>query len=179
MEIWKPIVGYTNYDISNLGKVRSWLNNSSKRQTSPKLLKLSQDKNGYLSVTLYPNAWTRPKRFLVHRLVAQAFIPNPQNCKFVNHKDENKANNNMYNLEWCTAIYNLNYSAVHQKGLKTKQQIKSKNAEKPIIALCANLVVLEYKSISEASRNGFSRWGLRNCLSGKTKTHKGFMWKFK
>ena len=97
-EIWKNIPEYVGiYEISNLGNIRSVYNNN-------KPLKLSIGKNKYVTVSLYKNKIG--KTFNVHRLVAQVFIPNPNNLPCVNHKDENRSNNCVDNLEWCTYLYN-------------------------------------------------------------------------
>ena len=105
-EIWKEIDGYDGkYFISNLGRVKSF-----QREKSGKLLALSHDNDGYLLVGLhYAQKGIPDKKAKVHRLVAQAFVPNPNNYPEVNHKDENKENNNANNLEWCTTRYNLTY----------------------------------------------------------------------
>ena len=94
-----PVVGYENYLIYPDGKVFSTKSN--------KFLKPNITPQGYKSVELFNNNGS--KRLLIHRLVAQAFIPNPENLPQVNHKDENPSNNSMDNLEWCTAKYNMNY----------------------------------------------------------------------
>ena len=97
-EIWKDVPDYEGYQISNLGNVYSLKSN--------KML-TKQDKRGYLVVTLYKD---NKKHYIsVHRLVALAFIPNPYHYEQVNHKDEDKKNNVVENLEWCTSEYNINY----------------------------------------------------------------------
>lgn len=108
MEIWKDIKDYEGlYQISNLGRVRSLERTMHKRKCENKILTLTSDRNGYLRVGLCSNG----KRInaYVHRLVAQAFIPNYDNLPMVNHKDENKQNNCVDNLEWITNLNNLNY----------------------------------------------------------------------
>ena len=117
-EIWKPIKGFVGYyEISNFGNVRSVkryvrirggvriIQSRNKEQfLSPK---------GYLRVALFKEQ--KCKKFFVHRLVAFAFVPNPQNLPFVNHKNENKTDNKVENLEWCTAEYNDNYGSRNEK----------------------------------------------------------------
>lgn len=115
VEIWKDIEGYEGlYQISNMGRVKSLAKQTlcghRKEQTifrNEKFLSLRCNKKGYLQVGLSKNGIR--KQFTVHRLVAQTFIPNPNNLPQVNHKDENKTNNCIENLEWCTAEYNCNY----------------------------------------------------------------------
>ena len=114
-QIWKEIPNYEGkYQVSNTGKVRSL---NYKRTGKTKILKIREDKNGYTVVTLTKNS--KKKTYSVHRLVAQAFIPNPNDLPEVNHKDENPANNFYTNLEWCTHEYNINYGTHNEKVSKT------------------------------------------------------------
>lgn len=106
-EVWKDIVGYEGiYQISNTGKVKR-LAGSCYTAHTDRIVTATNNGTGYFKVVLSKN--NNGKQFLVHRLVAQAFIPNPNNYEFVNHKDENKKNNNVENLEWCTKSYNSIY----------------------------------------------------------------------
>ena len=116
-EIWLPIEGYDFYEVSNLGRVRrleSVVNgkSGSKRKISGKILKPGVNM-GYLIVNLCKNGVRR--NCYIHRLVSQAFLPNPDNLPCVNHRDENKQNNSVENLEWCTQKENVNY------GTRTKR----------------------------------------------------------
>ena len=116
-EIWKDIEGYEGlYKISNMGRVKSIKFNKEK------ILFLQKDKYGYLRVGL--RKMGKLKNYFVHRLVAEAFIPNPNNLPIVNHKDENKQNNCVENLEWCTVKYNNSYAtALFQRKEKLKKKI--------------------------------------------------------
>ena len=106
------------------------------------------------------------------------FIPNPYGYTQVNHKDENKSNNNKDNLEWCTPKYNLEYSSIHSRGIKTKNLRKTSNAEKPIIGFKGN-ITYSFKSIAEAARKTeCSRWGIRRCLLNQIKHTKGIVWQY-
>ena len=101
-EIWKDIEGYDGmYQVSNLGRVKSFKN------CKERILSSGTTKKNYKFVILSKNDIR--KNFQVHRLVAMTFLPNPDNLPQVNHKDENPSNNNLENLEWCTAKYNSNY----------------------------------------------------------------------
>jgi hypothetical protein len=118
-EIWKDVSGYEGlYQVSNLGNVKSLdrmekLKNGAIRKRQGRYLSLKVDKYGYLIAVLTKNA--RHKDFKVHRLVAAAFIGNPNDYDQVNHKDENKKNNVVTNLEWCNAKYNTNYGTRNQR----------------------------------------------------------------
>ena len=111
MEEWRAVPGYEGlYEVSNIGNVRNVRRNT--------LLRLTKTNNGYIRVGLCKNGIKTG--FQVHRLVAQAFIPNPNNLPQVNHLDENKTNNNVDNLEWCTAKYNLSYGTARTRSINTK-----------------------------------------------------------
>lgn len=112
-EIWKDVKGYEGlYQISNFGKVKS-LERSvkfghSKRIVEETLLHPTDNGNGYKIVGLRKNG--KRKNFYIHRLIAEAFIPNPLNLKYINHIDFNRSNNSVGNLEWCTQKDNVNCS---------------------------------------------------------------------
>ena len=124
VEIWKDIPGYEGiYAVSNFGKVKSLQRTrkgsyGSIRIVYEKILNHKIDKDGYHIVTLSKEGKT--KCIGVHRLVAQAFLPNIYNLPMVNHKDENPSNNFVDNLEWCTAKYNNNYGTAIERRLETK-----------------------------------------------------------
>ena len=123
-EIWKPVIGYEGlYEVSNLGRVRSidrlvkysngQIHLHKGRMLSPGLV----HKLGYLQVALCNNGKIKHK--MVYRLVAEAFLPNPDNLPQVNHRDENPFNNCVENLEWCTIEYNINYGTRTQKAIES------------------------------------------------------------
>lgn len=154
-EIWKEILGYEGlYEVSNLGKVRN--------MKTGRILKPRKNTRGYLYLNLYKKGTRKTAK--VHRLVSQAFLPNLTNLPQVNHKDENKTNNCVDNLEWCTAQYNSTYSN-----------------SKPIIQLDKNGdFIAEYQSGVEAERNtGIHKDTISMCCRGKLKTSGGYLWKFK
>jgi len=138
-EIWKDVVGWEGlYQVSSFGRVKSF------RKKEPHLLSTCVGTHGYCVVLLHDGKGQR-KNERVHRLVAQAFIPNPNNYPYINHKDEDKTNNHVENLEWCTAEYNSNYGTC-------KERIANSNS-KPILKydLDGNFIC-EYKSLAEAER---------------------------
>ena len=109
IEEWRPIVGFEGlYEVSNTGQVRN---------CRGKLLRPGLNHNGYLKCVLCKNG--KSKTIYIHRLVAQAFILNPDNLPQVNHKDEDKTNNSVENLEWCDQKYNVNYGCAQDKRVKT------------------------------------------------------------
>lgn len=117
MEFWKDIEGYEGlYQVSNLGRVRSLDRvvegkSSSVRLHRGKILSPGVNSTGYYMVVLHKDGGGRA--YTVHRLVSNTFIPNPYNYPYVNHKDENKLNNSVDNLEWCTVKYNTNYGTAN------------------------------------------------------------------
>lgn len=115
-EIWKPVVGYEDsYEVSNLGRVKSIKETPfSICKSSDRIMKLYMHKKGYLKVMLYLNG--KRKHAFVHRLVAEAFIPNPNELSQVNHKDGNKTNNCVHNLEWCTGKENIIHAVTNGLG---------------------------------------------------------------
>lgn len=122
MEIWKDIKGYEGlYQISNYGNVKSLErvieDNKGSYIKKEKILTPTINNRGYYHIGLRNNSKT--KYYYVHRLVAEAFIPNPNNYPIINHKDEDKTNNKVDNLEWCTPKYNANYGTAIQRRITT------------------------------------------------------------
>ena len=164
-EIWKDKKGYEgHYQVSNWGRVKSI------KFGKEKILKLIKDKDGYLQVTLCKN--NIKKVYKVHRLVAEAFIDNTDNLPQVNHKDENKLNNNVDNLEWCDRLYNVRYG--------TGIERRSKKRSKPVLQydLEGNFIK-EWVSINECVRNGYNQGNVAACCRGKRKYHKDCIWRYK
>ncbi|MDV4829909.1 NUMOD4 motif-containing HNH endonuclease [Enterococcus faecium] len=171
MEEWRDIAGYEEeYEVSNCGRVRS-LNYMRTKQA--KELTPVKDGMGYLFVNLYKNGKNRG--FKIHRLVAQAFIPNPENKPQVNHIDEDKTNNCAENLEWCTAKENMNHGTRTKRAIKTLQ-VNGKTSY-PVLGInIATGEILKYPSTKEAGRNGFSQSCVAECLRGERAKHKGYLW---
>ena len=122
-EVWKDVVGYEGlYQVSNYGNVKMLGRIAEdtgkggtprKRYFKPRMMKLQLNKQGYWTVGLQKNG--RGKTHLVSRIVAEAFIPNPDNLPCVNHKDEDSKNNYVENLEWCTRAYNNSYGTICER----------------------------------------------------------------
>ena len=189
-EIWKDIEGYEGkYEVSNLGRVRSldytiMQPNAHDRHLQPitykgKMIKPHEQNSGYLQIGLRDENGKR--QFLVHRLVAVAFIPNPDNLPDINHKDENRHNNHADNLEWCTKKYNVNYGNARQHLSDTHRN--HPNLSMPVEQLSKNGEVLkEYQSANEASRQtGISLSGITRCCNGEKhyKSAGGYRWRYK
>ena len=163
-EIYKDIKGYEGkYQVSNLGNVKSlhYNNTNRERVLKPRVTK------GYLSVDL---GYRNPR--LVHRLVAEAFLENPNNLPCVNHKDENKKNNCVDNLEWCSNEYNLNYGTCLER--------RGKSHRKPInqYDLDGNFIKTWNSGTEISKKLGFSHGNICSCCRGKQKTAYGFKWRY-
>ena len=161
-EIWKDVPGYEGlYRVSNLGNVFSLRND--------RCLTQRVYGDGYVRVPLVSLSG-KHKLWLSHRIVALAFIPNPDNLPEVNHKDEDKTNNHRENLEWCTRKYNANYGTAMKRMATTNS--------KAVEQLSDGKVTKRWDSIKDAGRDGFDRGNISKCCSGKLRTYKGFEWRY-
>lgn len=159
------------YQVSNLGRVKSLNYRHTGRE---KMLKLSVNNKGYIIVKLWKNR--KFKSFRLHRLVAEAFIPNPNNLPFINHKSEIKTQNNVENLEWCDAKYNLNYGTRKER---VAEKTTNGKCSKPVFQYDLNgNFIKEWPSTMEVERQlGISH--ISECCLGKRNTCGGFKWKYK
>lgn len=180
-EIWKPIRGYEGlYEVSNLGRVRSLARTDTgyrcgRKPTYDKELAYYLVR-GYYAVVLYKRG--KQKHFLVHRLVADAFIPNPNNYPQINHKDENPKNNIVDNLEWCTGKYNVNYGKRKEKWLE-HENVKAQKKAVIQVSKDGNFIN-EFESMTEAAKClGLNKRDICACCRGKqSHTHKTY-WRYK
>ena len=185
-EIWLPIDGFDGYEVSNYGRIKSLNYNKTKQE---QILKQDTNKKGYQRVCLYKDR--KRKKFLVHRLVANAFIDNPNNYEQVNHKDEVKTNNYVDNLEWCDCKYNINYGTVRERISKAmsgenhpKPMLgrfgKDNPTSKQVIQLSLeNEVIKIWGSAIDVQRElGYHNSAICNCCKGKRKSANGYKWQY-
>lgn len=169
-ESWADIIGYEGlYKISSMGRVMSLHYKKSNKETDV-ILKPIKERGGYLTVILSKN--TVHKRFKIHRLVAKSFIPNPNNYPIVNHKDENPQNNNVNNLEWCTAAYNTNYGNSRLKrSISRGRRVAQLDNE-------GNVIRIFPSGRCAANSFGLANTNLFSVLSGKQKSFGGYKWRY-
>ncbi|UUW40520.1 homing endonuclease [Enterococcus phage vB_Efm_LG62] len=168
-ELWKDIKGYEGlYQVSNLGRVKRL---KGKYISTERILKPTKHTTGYLRVKLCKNNVRFNKK--IHRLVAEAFIPNPENKPQVNHIDEDKTNNIISNLEWMTAKENINHGTHNERVSKTMGI--------PIIAInCITGESKEFHGITECARQlGLQHQHISAVLKGRYKQTGGYTFKYK
>lgn len=191
-EIWKDIIiekkgtvyDYTGlYQVSNLGKVRN--------SRTGRILKPATNGAGYQDVGLYKDK--KEKKFLIHRLVATAFIPNPDNLPVVNHRDENQLNNHVDNLEWCTQKENVNYGTSRKRASEAqkgrtftdehKQKLKNNHADRTgdKNPNARKVICLETKQVFACIKEAklwLGKKGISGCCRGIRKTAGGYHWMY-
>ena len=161
MELWKQIEE-TNYAISTKGRV--------KNVRSGVFPKTRTDRYGYEVISLYNTSKKKKKYYTIHRLVALAFIENSDSLPQINHKDENKTNNAVDNLEWCSSRYNANYGTRSKRCAATKSR--------PIVGTdIATGERVYFNSAKEAGENGYNFSHVCSCVRGDRKKHKGKTWR--
>ena len=176
-EIWRDIAGYEGlYQISNMGRIKSLgrtvpSKGGSKQYRKERILKTVTNTNGYWYVDLH-NGNGKRKTFSIHRLVCEAFHPNPENKPCVNHIDENKANNAASNLEWCTYKENNNHGTHNARVAKA--------LSKPVGQYTRDGELIKvWQSIMEVQRQlGFNNGYICKAVQGKRKTVYGYVWKY-
>lgn len=171
-EIWKDIEGYEGiYQVSNLGRVKSFdTKDKLGRIRTGRVLKPLKHTLGYLNIGLYKNNTVSKK--LIHRLVAQSFIPNPENKPEINHIDEDKTNNNINNLEWSTRKENCNHGTHNERMRKTLSI--------PILAINLKTGVVEefYGANECATQLGLNQSHITSVLKGRYKQTGGYTFKY-
>ena len=158
-EEMRDISGYEKlYAATEDGRIYSY--------RSKRFLKPSDNGHGYYQVALCKDGIR--KNYLIHRLIAATYLPNPENLALVNHKDEDKLNNCVENLEYCTAKYNINYGTCIERSAKSRQ--------KKVICVETQEV---FDSINEAAKVvDIVHSGISDCLAGRKKTAGGYHWKY-
>lgn len=183
-EEWKVVSGYDGrYEVSNLGRIRSYSNARWGNKAEAKIMKVKQIPVGYLQVNLYkPHGGGKADSGLIHRLVAEAFIPNPAKLPVVNHKDGNKTNNCADNLEWVTASEN-SFHAV-RTGLKKPSQhqkeVVSKMQSIPVVmfSLDGRKIAVFESGKQAALAVGADISAVTKCCRGKLKKTKGYRFQY-
>lgn len=175
-EIWKTAIvngePWENYQVSNFGRL---MNLNFRGTGKNKFMKPSKNSKGYFQVHLSKNG--KRKMFKVHRLVAEAFIPNPDNLPFVNHKDEDKTNNSVENLEYCTHEYNCNYGTRIERIVK--KQTNGKRSKIVLQFTLSGEFIREWPSTMECERNGYYHGNVGACCRGEKPYYKGYIWRYK
>ena len=172
MEIWRDIQNFKGiYIISNIGNVKSLKTN---KILSPAIVAYRKNKNnGYYVVNL------KGKLYYIHRLVAEAFISNPNNLPQVNHIDGNKQNNKMNNLEWCTGSENIKHAYKHNL-MKSHAPIVKRYKEVQQIDKNTKKLIKVWNSVIEASEMlNIGKTCISGCCRKKQKTAGGYIWKYK
>ena len=189
IEVWKTAV-YDGIVYEGLYRVSNWgriLNLNYKRTGKAELMTPVEITGGYLQVGLSKNR--KKKRCLVHRLVAQTFLPNPENLPQVNHKDEDKTNNFVFlnedgsvdkeksNLEWKTPKGNCNHGTRNER--MRKALTNGKKSKKVLQFTLDRELIREWPSARECGRNGFKQSNVSACCRGEKPQYKGFLWMYK
>ena len=174
-EIWADIAGYEGkYQVSSFGSVRSLDYRNTGRA---KIMEPQDNGHGYLYIGLRDGTKRRDYRY-VHRLVAETFIPNPLNLPTINHLDENKRNNVVANLAWCTIAENLSYGSRHTKEIETQRRTHPNRKAVAQYSLDGKLVRV-YGSQREAEREtGIPAPNISSCANGRLRTCGGFIFAF-
>ena len=172
METWKSIAGYEGlYQVSDMGRVKSM------KFGKEKILKPLKNTRGYLQVMLCKDCHT--KRLLVHRLVAEAFIQNPNNLETINHKDEVKTNNATSNLEWMSRADNLNYGTRNKRVSEARLNHPAFSKKVQMFDKSTGELLATFPSTMEAERvTRIARQSISSCCLGKLKSAGGYVWKY-
>ena len=171
METWKWIEGYEDkYQVSNYGRIRSFAQD----RVNGKIKIGTPDHKGYMKIRLYDKEG-KSKDYPVHRLVAMAFLDNPEGYDQVNHKDENKENNRVENLEWCNNEYNMNYGTRNKRAAESNQCCETTSLK--VYSVDKNGNIEYFDSIGEAERQtGNSHCNIVRALKGRRPRCGGRQW---
>lgn len=170
--MWATVPEYSRYMVSDSGDVYSIAKN--------RVLKHAISKFGYARVPLRNDAGEK-HTIMVHRLVASAFLSNPDNLPQVNHINENRLDNRLENLEWCSPSYNINYGSRNEKVRQKLRKFKEQSVARKVEQIDANTgdVVKTWTSLREIERElGFAHGNIYACCTGKRKTRGGYLWRY-
>lgn len=171
VEIWHDVIGYEGlYQVSNLGRVKALGNGIC--NSKEKILKATKHSCGYLRICLHK--YGKAKYYFTHRLVALAFLPNPYNLPQVNHKDEDKTNNRVDNLDWCSEEYNMNYGTRNKRSSETLTNHPKFSKQ----VLCVE-TGKKYPSTMQVERElGYKHQGISKVCNGKQSQAYGYTWRY-
>ena len=173
-EYWKPVVGFEGlYEVSSLGRVKSLNYGCTGKEGILKNSKTS--KYGHLCVYLYKDK-KRQKKY-IHILVAEAFIPNPENKPCVDHIDGNPQNNCVDNLRWVTHKENNNNPITKKRYSETKKG-NTNHPKKPLVQLYKGEVINVYNCAYDTEKYGFNHRSVGKCCRCECKSHKGYQWRY-
>ena len=178
-EEWRPVVGYEGlYEVSNAGRVRSLRKKTRIKDKESNVMRQKFDNRGYLRVNIYNG---KCKAELISRMVAKAFIPNPNNLPQVGHMDDNKLNNHVSNLYWTDSRENNHHNGkmdrLHAMHKAKISQIAQK-LSMPVIGISiADGTEIRYESMQQAARHGFESGRISMCVNGKRNSHRGYKWR--
>lgn len=179
-EEWRDVVGFDGYQVSNLGKIRGLDRlDCIGKVVHGKEKRTKRNNRGYVMASLRKDGAEHTK--LIHRLVAEAFIPNPNNYPQVNHKDEDKENNSVDNLEWCTNLYNRHYGTGYARSVAKHDYKKITEAnQKPVKQYSTSGGLIKtWSGVMAAYRaTGIHESSIRQCCYGKSQTAGGFYWEY-
>lgn len=161
--MWVTASANPRYEVNEEGQVR--------HRERKKILAQKTDRYGYKVVCMSSGNRLKPQNATVHRLVASAFIPNPDDLPAVNHKDEDKTNNRASNLEWCDNLYNTRYGTGQERSRAARR--------KKVEALDGESVVLTFSSTAQAAKAlGVSRESIRDAILGRSHKSCGYSWRY-
>lgn len=181
-EQWKQVDGFPHYEVSNFGRVRSFPQDGLVRGRKTIRYLTGTSNQGYIRVSL--SNGKLKKREYVHRLVANAFIDNPEHKRCINHKDNDRANNHSDNLEWCTHQENTDWMAAQGRNKRTQTWLDhlhnaQKKGYKPVIATNVHSgKKLYFDYLNAVREHGFQPSQVCACCKGRQQIHQGYKWEY-